>query len=111
MARKGAFRMLTMTFRTAVQIASLKSNCLSVRVPVMGTLTWMLPSPSLSRATTSPSGRPIRFLTSSDSLAGATRRLPTRMSFLASSLSCSILYSSLVVSSPRRMIQPIMPST
>ncbi len=104
MARNGAFRTLTMTFRTAVQIASLKLNCRSLRLPVIGTLTWMLPSPSLMRATMSPSGSPMRFLTSSEAREGATRRLPTRMSFLASSLSCSILYSSFAVSSPRRMI-------
>ncbi len=104
MAWNGDFRTLMRTFLTAVQIASLKSNCLSVSVPVIGTLTWMFPSPSLISATMSPSGSPIRFLTSSEAREGATLRLPTRMSFLASSLSCSILYSSFAVRSPRRMI-------
>ncbi len=111
MARNGAFRTLTSTFFTAVQIASLKSNCRSVRVPVIGTTTWMFPLPSLIRDTIRPSGRPIRFFTSSEARVGATRRLPTRMSFLASSLPSSILYSSLAVSSPRRMLQASRLST
>jgi len=47
------------------RLSSASGGFVPVPVPVIGTLTWMLPSPSLMRATISPRGSPMRFLTSS----------------------------------------------
>ena len=80
-ALKGADTTLTTTLRTTVQMASPRFACQLSTGPAIGRLTFKLLSPSVMRATMSPSGRPTRFLTSSSCRVGATWMFCTKISF------------------------------
>ncbi len=79
-ARKGAATMLTAAFLTTVQMASLRSAFHVVSGPDIGRFTFRPLSPSVMSATIMPSGRPMRFLTSSSFGVGCTWRFSTTIS-------------------------------
>jgi hypothetical protein len=107
-ALKGAVTTFTSAFLTAVQMASRKSNLGSLTVPSTGTLARMSPRWSLISATMSPRGRPMRRLTSSPPLAGATWSCPTTTSLVALRLPSSRRNRTLYWSSPFLMIHPML---
>ncbi len=89
---KGEANTLTRTFLIDAQMVSDRSHLGSLNEPLTGTLTTMLPLPSLMSATMSPSGSPSFDLTASSGRADlATRSFCRTTSFIDVIWSFSIL--------------------